>query len=209
MFWREIWERKGAARVERYDLDTLIRLDGWDGGAARLTAGQFREIGRLVQRLLRLKPGVRILEVGCGAGALLWCLRETGAALAGIDYSAGLVAHARRAIPEARYAVAEAAAIPFVADAVVVHSVFQYFPDFDYARRVLEELRRAAPRALILDVPDAAKREASQRTRREMGSKPGTHRYYPKSFFKDARVWDSDLKGYGNSPFRFHAYFSG
>jgi SAM-dependent methyltransferase len=205
MNWLDLWNRKGAAAVARYDLEALIGLDGFDAGAGRLTAKQFCEIAAMVSRELGLRQGMRVLEVGCGAGALLWCLRHTGARLFGVDYSERLVDHARRAIPEGTFAVAEADRLPFEADAIVCHSVFQYFPDFEYARRVLEGFRRAAPTALILDVPDLATREACERARREAGSKPGGHLYYPRGFFAGARVWSNELEGYGNAAFRFHA----
>jgi trans-aconitate methyltransferase len=150
---------------------------------------------------------MRLLEVGCGAGAVLWCLRSSGAELYGVDYSAPLIEHARLAVPEARFAVAEAANLPFEADAVLCHSVFQYFPDLDYARRVLNELRRIAPVALVMDVPDLATRDEAERTRVEAGSKSGEHLYYDRAFFDGAHVWTSDVPGYGNARFRFNALF--
>jgi SAM-dependent methyltransferase len=203
--WRSVWERKGTATIDRYDHETLIALDGFDSGAGRLTSGQFRDIAAMIVRELDLKPGMRLLEVGCGAGALLWCLRDSGARLFAVDYSARHIDHARRAIPEATFHVGEAASLPFEADAVVCHSVFQYFPDAAYASRVLAEFRRASPAALILDVPDLATKEACERARAAAGSKPGEHLYYPRDFFDGARrIWTNDLAGYGNAPFRFH-----
>ncbi len=204
MDWHEIWEQKGAAELSRYYHETLIALDGFDGGAGRLSTTQFREIASLVVRELGLRPGVRLLDVGCGSGALLWCLRDLGLSLLGVDYSATLIEHARAAIPEATFAIAEATHLPFRADAIVCHSVFQYFPDYDYAKRVLVEFRRVASVALIIDIPDLATREAAEKTRRSLGSKQGTHLYYSRSFFGDAKVRTNDLPGYGNAPFRFN-----
>jgi len=203
--WREIWERKGSVEVDDYDLDVLIALDGFDSGAGKLSAGQFHELAALATHRLELRRGMRLLEVGCGAGALLWCLREQGLELYGVDYSPTLIAHARAALPEATFAVAEADRVPFEADAIVCHSVFQYFPGYDYARRVLAEFERAAPIALILDVPDLSTNEESERRRTEAGSMPSPHLYYPRSFFAGAVTWTNDLPGYGNAPFRFHA----
>ena len=86
----------------------------------------------------------------------------------------------------------------------VCHSVFQYFPDYEYARRVLEEFRRVAPVAFILDVPDLATKAESERVRAALGSKPSEHLYYPQSFFDGASIGRSELDGYGNAPFRFN-----
>lgn len=205
--WKDVWERKGAAVVERYDLGTLLALDGFDAGAGKLRADHMLSIAALVTRELDLRPGMRLLEVGCGAGALLSCLRCVGAELFGVDYASSQIEHARRAVPEAKFAVSEARALPFEVDVVVCHSVFHYFPDLDYARDVLAELRRVAPTSLILDVPDAALKDVAESARHAGGSKPGDHLYYPRSFF-EGRVWSNELPDYGNAPYRFHAKLS-
>jgi trans-aconitate methyltransferase len=204
--WHEVWERKGSAEVAGYDLSTLLELDGYDTGMG-MGAAAFQHLVDLVLDELPLEPGTRLLDVGCGAGALLWCLRDRELVLFGVDYSSTLIEHARRALPEASFAVAEATDLPFVADVIVCHSVFPYFPSFDYAQRVLAGFRRAAPIALVMDIPDLAKKEANLEARRRSGSKPGDHLYYEKGFFAPARIWDVDVPGYGNAPFRFDALF--
>lgn len=204
-FWREVWARKGAASVGRYDMSSLLALNGYEAGAGLLPERGFEAIADVVRQELGLRPGMRLLDVGCGAGALLWCLRDEGLELLGVDSSASLIAHARRAIPEGTFAVSEAVDIPFEADAAVCCSVFHYFPDYGYAQRVVEAILRATPRALVMDVPDLARREEAEATRRASGSKPGRHLYYPRSFFEPARTWTNDTPGYANAPFRFHA----
>jgi len=87
-----------------------MELDGFDVGAGRLSVGSFREVARGAARDLSLRPGRRAVEVGCGAGAFLTCLRESGAALTGLDYAETLLGHARRALPDVSVACAEAAA---------------------------------------------------------------------------------------------------
>jgi SAM-dependent methyltransferase len=202
--WREIWENKGQTRVESYDLEALLRLDGFDVGLGRCSPEQFRTLAGAVTRKLGLHPGMRLLDVGCGAGALLFCLRDLKLQLLGIDYSESLINHARRALPEATFAVADATEVPFSADAVVCNSVFQYFAGYDYAERVCRAFRKAAPIALILDVPDLARSDEAEAARLAAGSSPGQHLYYPRSFFRGADVWTVDLPGYGNAPFRFN-----
>lgn len=203
--WQEIWDRKAEREIDEYSLDVLLELDGYDGGAGKITATGFSSVVDVVVGELALRPGMRILDVGCGAGALLWCLRERGLELVGVDSSAPLIEHARAAIPEATLSVSEAVDLPFEADALVCCGVFHYFPDHDYARRAVEGFRRAAPVALIMDVPDLATREEAEAARRAAGSKPGRHLYYSRDFFGDARTWGSEVRGYGNAPYRFHA----
>jgi cyclopropane-fatty-acyl-phospholipid synthase len=100
--------RRGSARnvVAHYDLGNdffRVWLDGamfyssalWDGSTATLEAAQSRKIER-VRDLLEIKGGERILEIGCGWGALAVRLAESGAAhVAGLTLSPAQLDFAR------------------------------------------------------------------------------------------------------------------
>lgn len=161
-----------------------------------------------------------MLEAGCGAGAVLSLLRDTGAFFWGIDYSVPHLQIARRVLTEMRFAAASASALPFedgAFDAAFSYGVFLYFPDLDYASAVIEQMRRVTgPGApiLVLDIPDAARREACEQARRAAGAAlHPPHCYYPKSFFEDfaarngmrVMIEDQAVPGYANSRFRFNA----
>lgn len=87
---------------------------------------------------------VTVLEVGCGTGHWLGVLAAAGYPCAGIDRSAGMLAHARAAVPTASLAQATAEALPWrsaTVDRVLVVNALHHFtaPDafFAEARRVL------------------------------------------------------------------------
>jgi len=94
---------------------------------------------------LRLRPGDRVLDVGCGTGVLLQRIQhaQPGVRLAGVDLAPGMLAQARARLPnEVALLAADAEALPFPAgsfDAVGSASSFHYWPS---PRRGLEELRR-------------------------------------------------------------------
>ena len=219
--WLGIWERKGreASGKPAYGIADLLAADGFDGAMAQTGPSAQRHIAAMITESLGIQPKTRILEVGCGAGAVLSLLRDTRANLAGVDYSAPHIEIARAALPEMEFHVAEATALPFpdgAFDAAFSYGVFLYFRDLDYASAVLREMLRVvrpgAP-VLIQDVPDAAKREACEEARRAAGAALNPpHCYYPKEFFMEfaascgrhGKIMDQAVPGYTNSRFRYN-----
>jgi trans-aconitate methyltransferase len=67
----------------------------WDPARYRANARFVSELGMPVVELLSPQPGERILDLGCGDGALTIKLVECGCTVVGIDSSAEMVAAAR------------------------------------------------------------------------------------------------------------------
>jgi cyclopropane-fatty-acyl-phospholipid synthase len=100
--------RRGSARniVAHYDLgndffrlwldDAMLYSSAlWDGSTPTLEAAQSRKIERVLD-LLKIKGGERILEIGCGWGALALRLAQAGAAhVAGLTLSPAQLVFAR------------------------------------------------------------------------------------------------------------------
>jgi ubiquinone/menaquinone biosynthesis C-methylase UbiE len=219
--WKDVWERKGVAAAGRahYGLAELISADGFDSALGKTSEMSWTHLDNIIRSSLRIVPGQRILEVGCGAGAVLSLLADSGAELSGADYSAPHIDIARRALPAADLRVAEACALPFqdgVFDGVFSHGVFLYFPDLAYAAATLTEMLRVAlpaARLLILDVPDAATERECTAARRAAGaSLHPAHLYYAKEFFEEfararsrrATIFPQAVPDYGNSAFRYN-----
>lgn len=79
----------------------------------------------------RVGPG-RVLDVGCGTGAVSAALADRGATPSGIDPAAAYVERARRAVPRGRFEVAGAESLPFPDasfDAAVSGLVLNFVPD--------------------------------------------------------------------------------
>lgn len=178
--WHSIW----AQRILRQQagcslLRALINADGFDSGAGDYTEAQWLSMSTDLAARLQLNRLHTILEVGCGAGALLYALRmHTGCDVAGIDYSEQLVNAARMAMPGSCFEFGSADALPFEAasfDAVVAHSVFHYFPDASYARIVIGEMMRVlrpGGRICVLDINDIASRHGYEARRRAWSRTP-------------------------------------
>jgi SAM-dependent methyltransferase len=148
------WEQSGLAPDAFEDWLT-------DRVARRPAGAQAREVygaddvhdfaRRAILGSLRLGPGDRLLEIGCGGGALLREAAAVGAAVTGIDHSEEMVALARERAPEADVRLAPAEELPFADDAftaVAMSVVFMFLADpvavLRGCRRVLEPGGRLA-----------------------------------------------------------------
>jgi len=86
---------------EDRDLHDEVRLV-WDGLAAfwddRVEAGgtqRWDVIRQSVERLLRLQPGERVLDIACGTGAVARRMSDLGAHVLATDFSEGMLERAR------------------------------------------------------------------------------------------------------------------
>jgi len=100
--------RNYLERVTLYDKAACAEVacrfdrDYWDGercygyGGYRYD-GRWRVVAEAMTRHYRLVPGMRILDVGCGKGFLLYEFAKLlpGAELAGVDVSEYAIAHAK------------------------------------------------------------------------------------------------------------------
>lgn len=107
----------------------------WDPAAYAANAGYVPQLGEPVLDRLAPRPGERVLDLGCGDGALTVKLAEAGAAVVGLDSSPEMVARARARGLDAREG--DAAAIPAgpgfdgAFDAVFTNAALHWVRDHD------------------------------------------------------------------------------
>ena len=226
--WHDVWNRRSFPEDQPIELENLVHLDGFDSGAGRINAPDWRHYAATIVQQFSLSSGSSVYEVGCGAGALLYGLRERlDIDVGGCDFASPLISVARRAISKGDFIVSDATEFPVSPpyDVVLANGVFHYFPDFAYALRVLERMTAKTRRAVaILEVPDEAKREMSELKRREMLSPKEykrkyrglDHLYFPKSWFRnmsealsmECRFLDIKIPNYAQCSFRFGVMLS-
>lgn len=149
--WKQIWTRKGRAAG---GLENLLEFDGYER-----TQVDMKEVAAEIIRRLDIRKEDRVLEVGCGAGALAQYL---DCDYTGIDYSPTLV---RRHIEllHNTVLVGEAADLPFkdqFFDKVICYGVFLYFDNKTYAQKATEELLRVAKKGVLIgELPIRSHRE--------------------------------------------------
>jgi SAM-dependent methyltransferase len=112
----------------------------WSAADYAANARFVSDLGQPVLDLLAPRPGERILDVGCGDGALTERLLRAGATVVGVDPAPDFVAAAVARGIDARQL--DAQALPFDAefDAAFTNAALHWVPDLDAA---LRGIRRA------------------------------------------------------------------
>lgn len=127
-------------------------FDYWDGdrricyGGYRYMEGRWEKVARAMAETYGIKPGDRVLDVGCGKGFLLYDFTKVvpGLKLHGVDISEYAVANAKDEIKD-RLQVGNATALPFpdhhfdfVYSITTLHNLHCY--DLDKALREIERV---------------------------------------------------------------------
>ena len=127
-------------------------VDYWDGdrrinyGGYRYMPGRWEKVARTMAEYYGIKPGDRILDVGCGKGFLLYdfTLMVPGVEVVGIDISDYAIEHAKDEIKN-RLRVGNANALPFpdrhfdlVYSINTLHNLHNY--DLDRSLREIERV---------------------------------------------------------------------
>lgn len=199
--WKTIWERKGCQRIGKDLLQSLIEMNGFNHPFSQVSVIDWREKALMIYEKLGLKTGDKVLDVGCGSGAMSFALKEIDPSLQifGVDYSTTLIGHAKKALPKDKFIAVDAADMNFPKDsfdAVFSHSVFLYFPTQSYAFGVIEKMvdyLKPGKKGFILNVPDALRMTNREDTRRNVMSPEVyknkyeglRHYYYYKEVLRD------------------------
>jgi len=222
--WKEIWNRRSFSADEKLSLDALIKLDGFDSGAGRITADDWQTYADIISAKLNIKNGDSVYELGCGAGAFLFALRERlSLKVGGLDYSSALIDAANHAMPDGDFMATEAKLLDIepAYDFVISNSVFHYFSE-DYAATVLARMVEKAKTAVaIMEIPDLKTKSESETLRRDLLSQEEyekkyaglEHTYYDRDWFKaqaavlgcSCETFDGCVPGYAQNRFRFGA----
>ena len=117
-----------------------MTVQRWDAADYAANARFVSDLGQPVLDLLKPRAGERILDIGCGDGALTERIAAVGAHVVGIDPSAELLAAARARGLEVQLADARALTFENEFDAVFTNAVLHWIPELDI---VLTQVHRA------------------------------------------------------------------
>jgi trans-aconitate methyltransferase len=128
------------ASVENDGSRSAVAAQRWNARGYAENARFVAELGLPVLDLLAPRGGERILDVGCGDGALTAKIAQAGAVVVGIDSSPELVAAARAAGVDARLMDARDISFEACFDAVFSNAALHWVGEPD---RVLDGIARA------------------------------------------------------------------
>lgn len=223
--WQNIWEKRSLQPQHAITLDTLIALDGFDSGAGKIALPDWQEYTCRISEKLGMQSGDSVFEVGCGAGAFLYALRQQySLKVGGLDYAAGLIEAAQQAMPDGDFSAqsAHTMAIDPQYDFVIANSVFHYFDEAMAAEVFQAMWQKAKIGVAVLDIPHAATKEACERARRDALTEAEYeekyrglhHTYFSPEWFvnqlpdKPHQVFESCVPNYAQSQYRFSVIFS-
>jgi len=151
--WEAVWLEKG-----RGSCDNIRDLNGHEN-----TDMDGELVAKAIMKEVGYVEGDTFLEVGCGAGYLLQFFPTP---LVGCERSSTLVDKGRSLLPGSSLEACEANCLPYETgtfDHVVLFSVSQYFPSFEYFEQVAREMLRVSKKSILLgDLRRVAKPSGTQ-----------------------------------------------
>ena len=226
--WLKIWKQKGnnlkSSRIEK-----ILNSGGHDTPNGQFNKKNWFKHIQSLFKSIKLKKNSKILEYGCGAGAVLSYWYKKKYQLNGIDYSKTLITKGKKYFPKINFRVGEISSIDFFDtkfDLIFTHSVFQYFENYQYAKNLISKMLTKLNKKgyiCILDVPNKDNERNFIKNRKKiLGIKEykkkyekKKHLFYKKSFFKDfakknnlsIRIFDHFSSFNENSKFRYNVIF--
>ena len=92
-----------------------------------------------------VRPGDKVLDLGCGNGRFFEILKDKGVDYIGVDFSERLIEIAKKRYPQVKFQVADALNLPFpnnFFDKVYAIAVLHHIPSKEFRQRFLEEAKR-------------------------------------------------------------------
>jgi SAM-dependent methyltransferase len=121
-------------------------------GWAEVAEGRIQPLYERVLERLDLRPGMRLLDAGCGAGLFAELAAQDGADVIGLDAAPGLVEYARRRRPAARYVVNDIEHMPYgdgAFDVVTAFNSVLYAADPRHALGEIARVTAPSGRAVV------------------------------------------------------------
>lgn len=230
MNWKVIWHRKHKIKNPN-NLKILLKLNGYESTTSSVNSQEWKKYTNYFIKKYKIGKSTNILDIGCGSGAFLIPFYKKGSNCFGIDYSKELIKYCKINMPKGKFIVSDASNLSKLNgknfDMIFVNSVFQYFKNLNYSKKVLRNIISISgknTKIFLLDIPDKSKykrwkeyiiNKFSKKFFESSYSKL-KHQFYQKKMFKDffkqrnfeVKISDQKLIKKVNSKFRFNVFLT-
>jgi trans-aconitate 2-methyltransferase len=123
-------------------------VSDWDPGLYQDQHSFVWQFGASLISTLHPQPGEHVLDLGCGTGQLTSEIARSGATVTGLDYSADMLAQARKNYPDLTFVLGDAAAFDFPRpfDAIFSNAALHWVKDAEGAVRSIAKALRPGGR---------------------------------------------------------------
>lgn len=212
--WKSIWEKVG-------DDDNL---DDLHVNSDNFTDDNIIELVNYILDKLKINPNDIILDYGCGSGLILDLIRKllcgkhenyeryinemSKKQFWGIDISWSMIKRAKHKFPPATFAISDNICFEEQFDYIISCGVFQYLPDWDYAKRIIQQMQGRSKKILLVDLPDLHWKCNRENERKKLGKNLfPEHLYFDKMDFITLgfTTMNNPTTAYNYSEFSFNA----
>jgi ubiquinone/menaquinone biosynthesis C-methylase UbiE len=153
-------------------VNKLVRVDGWIQKYERTLMDTFTR---------KLPAKGRILEIGCGNGRDLEYLLEKGLCVTATDFSSGMLAEARKRVPDGNFIQMDMRSLSFSDqsfDGIWANGCIYHIPKNDFKHALNEFNRVLKPNSMLSFNFKIGKGEGLEQTPRSFKSGPRYFAYY-------------------------------
>ena len=154
--WNQYWNSRSKTE------SSAVSASGYTQSGTTVRQEIISAMQTDISEKLNFSDTDQVLEAGCGAGMHIKAFKPKVKNITGIDLSFGMTVRAKNECG-INTANSGSVALPFKTstfDKILCYSVFHYFPDLNYAEKVIREfIRILKPGGTILigDIPDKKK----------------------------------------------------
>ena len=222
--WHDVWDELGSSLLNsvktnnlEIDFSDFMSSNGFNHSHdSEIEAKSFDNYLGKVASFLGYESRY-LYEFGCGSGyfASLLAKKLGTTNFGGSDNSEAMINVARHLYPNNSFSVSDACNFKCLEDqaTIVCNSVFQYFPDLKYARKVVRNVLSHHPRSFaFLDLVRSSVNGSLKSRAGRTSSAKLTHLGFSENFFTDmlgssnhrVSVMNQSIQGYNQSSSRFN-----
>ena len=180
--WFDVWEKRNFDNKSNESLlQKLIWMNGFDTPLGSMNVNNWKSYVETISKIVNIKKGDSIFELGCGAGSFLYPFYEKGLKVAGLDFSNVLIKKANEIFSNGNFTIGEANSLnpKDKYDIIFSNHVIHYFESKEYASQTINLLFKKSRREIYISgIPDINFKKEQEMLRKGILSEKEYRRKY-------------------------------